>query len=65
MTQPAQKRYVQYFERLVKERIYFPLVIGITSISINKFPNNENNDVITPYFEIYLQNSDRVFNIFI
>lgn len=60
VTQPAQKRYVQYFEKLCKEHIYFPLVIGITNIAINKFPSNEITDVITPYFEIYLQNSDKV-----
>ena len=51
---------MQYFEKLCKERIYFPLVIGITNISINKFPSNEIAEVITPYFEIYLQNSDKV-----
>jgi len=38
--------------------VFFPLVIGIHNISINKSPNNEYNDVIRPYFEIYLQNSD-------
>jgi phosphatidylinositol-3,4,5-trisphosphate 3-phosphatase/dual-specificity protein phosphatase PTEN len=61
ITQPAQKRYVYYFEKLLREHIYFPLVIGINNISINKFPNKEfDNDVFKPYFEIYLQNDEKV-----
>lgn len=61
ITQPAQKRYVYYFEKLLREHIYFPLVIGISNISINRFPNKEfDNDVFKPYFEIYLQNDEKV-----
>ena len=62
VTQPAQKRYVQYFERLIKESIYYPLVIGITKVSINKMPAVEiMKDPLRPYLEIYLQNSDTVY----
>jgi len=61
VTQPAQKRYVYYFERLLREHMYFPLVIGISSISINKFPQKEFlNEVFKPYFEIYLQNDEKM-----
>jgi phosphatidylinositol-3,4,5-trisphosphate 3-phosphatase/dual-specificity protein phosphatase PTEN len=62
VTQPSQKRYVYYFERLLKEKIFFPYFISITDISVNKFPHNK-DDALRPYMEIYLENNDKVNNI--
>ena len=65
VTQPSQKRYIFYFERILRENIYFPLQIGITSISINKFPFNDyDEEEFKPYFEIYLQNNEKVYYLY-
>jgi phosphatidylinositol-3,4,5-trisphosphate 3-phosphatase/dual-specificity protein phosphatase PTEN len=60
VTQPSQKRYVYYFDKLLKEKFYFPLVRNIKAISINKIPAKSSEGTIRPYFEIYLGNSDKV-----
>jgi phosphatidylinositol-3,4,5-trisphosphate 3-phosphatase/dual-specificity protein phosphatase PTEN len=60
VTQPSQKRYVYYFSKLIKQKIYFPLVRTIKSIAINKIPSKNSEGTIKPYFEIYLGNNDKV-----
>ena len=63
VTQPSQKRYVYYFEKLLKEKILFPYLISIRDVLINKFPNNQ-SDALRPYMEIYLENNDKVCHIY-
>ena len=60
VTQPSQRRYVFYMEKLLKEKYYFPLVRTITSISINKIPKIKNDGYLRPFFEIYLDNGSKV-----
>lgn len=60
VTQPSQKRYVYYFATLLKEKIYFPLVRSIRCIAINKIPSKNTEGTIRPYFEIYLNNTDKI-----
>lgn len=60
VTQPSQRRYVYYFERLLQEKIHFPLVRSITSIIVNKPPQKLLESTLKPYFEIYLGNSDQL-----
>jgi len=62
VTQPSQRRYVFYFEKLLHEKIYFPLVRTITAISINKIPKIKNDGFLKPFFEIYLDNGSTVNN---
>jgi len=60
VTQPSQRRYVYYFERLIKERIHFPLVRSIVSITVKNPPQKLLNGTLKPFFEIYLDNSDQL-----
>jgi len=55
VTQPSQKRYVYYFEKMLKEKLYFPYALSIKDISISKIPF-ENSKSFRPYIEIYLNN---------
>ena len=59
VTQPSQKRYVYYFERLLIESIKFPNVIKITDISINKLLLNFSNG-FKPFIEIYQDNGSKL-----
>jgi len=45
VTQPSQRRYVFYFEKLLREKIYFPLVRTLTSISITQFQSYKMTDI--------------------
>lgn len=64
VTQPCQRRYVFYFEKLLREKIYFPLVRTLTSISINTIPKLKNDGYFRPFFEIYFDNGSQVKKIF-
>ena len=50
--QPHQKRYIFYFEQMMKEKIYFPYLISIVDISFNKYPLRK-VDAIRPFIEIW------------
>ncbi len=62
VTQPSQRRYVYYFEKLLNEKIYFPLVRTITSITMNKIPFVKNDGYIKTYFEVFIDNGIKVSN---
>lgn len=59
VTQPSQRRYIMLFNRLLKQKIYFPTRITIENIYINKIPTKNENE-IRPFFNIYHDNNDKV-----
>lgn len=60
VTQPGQVRYINYFFKMLKEKIYFPLKKSLKSIQLYEVPLKEKSGEIKPYIEIYLDNSDEL-----
>ena len=62
LTQPSQRRYVEYFYDLLKGNTkYFPYRIKIKSIIIQDFDKtNRNGQYISPYCDFYANNSDKI-----
>ena len=62
ITQPRQRRYVEYFYGLLtKNKRYFPLRIKINSILIKNFDKtNRIGQYISPYCDFYNNNSDEI-----
>ena len=49
---PYQKKYLNYFEQLMKEKIYFPYLISIVEVSFNKYPLRK-IDALRPFIEVF------------
>ena len=62
VTQPSQRRYVEYFHSLLtKTKRYYPYRIKINSILIKDFDKtNRNGQYISPYCDFYNNNSDKI-----
>ena len=62
VTQPSQRRYVEYFYNLLtKTKRYYPYRINIKSIMIKNFDKtNRNGQYISPYCDFYVNNSDKI-----
>lgn len=62
VTQPSQRRYVEYFYTLLcKQKRFFPYKIKIKSIEIKNFDKtNKNDQYISPFCDFYYNNSDKV-----
>jgi phosphatidylinositol-3,4,5-trisphosphate 3-phosphatase/dual-specificity protein phosphatase PTEN len=59
VTQPSQRRYVMYFEKLLKEKYYFPLYRKIKGIYLNRLPIGYEKS-LRPFYELYLKNGEKV-----
>ena len=59
VTQPTQKMYVRYFYRMLKEKIYFPYIRSIKSITLKHVSKNSKGTLV-PYFEFYLKNGEKI-----
>ena len=62
VTQPSQRRYVEYFHSLLtKNKRFFPYRIKINSILIKNFDKaNRVGQYISPYCDFYNNNSDKI-----
>jgi phosphatidylinositol-3,4,5-trisphosphate 3-phosphatase/dual-specificity protein phosphatase PTEN len=66
VTQPSQKKYVYYFYVALNEKIYFPYIRIIKAITLKELIKHNTTafgtgmNVLHPYFEIYLNNSDKL-----
>lgn len=60
VTQPSQKRYVYFFYELLNKIIYYPLKVTLTGIYLFKIPKLEEKDFIKLFFNLNLENSDKV-----
>jgi len=60
VTQPGQKRYINYFYRLLRENHFFPLRKTLKSIRIKHIPLKNKKGEIKPYIEVYFENSDNL-----
>ena len=62
ITQPSQRRYVEYFYSLLTStKRYFPYRIRINSIKIKDFDkNNRSGQSISPFCDFYINNSDKI-----
>lgn len=58
VTQPGQVRYINYFYRMLKEKIFFPLKKSLRSVKLIEVPLKDKSGEIKPYVEIYSDNSD-------
>jgi len=58
VTQPSQRRYVYYFEKMLKDRVYIPRAVAISNISVNKIPFVKKS--LRPFIEIYLGNGSQL-----
>ena len=61
VTQPSQRRYVNYFYKILTDKKYFPYCRQISSITLFNFDKNDiNGKFISPFCEFYDKNSDEV-----
>lgn len=60
VTQPGQVRYINYFFKMLKEKVYFPLKKTLKSVQIIEVPLKDKVGEIKPYIEVYLDNSDTI-----
>jgi phosphatidylinositol-3,4,5-trisphosphate 3-phosphatase/dual-specificity protein phosphatase PTEN len=60
VTQPSQKRYVYFFHEILTKKIFYPLVITIKGIYIYDIPKLDQKESIKTYFDLYLENSDKL-----
>lgn len=60
VTQPGQIRYIEYFHSLLVKKIYFPLRKTLTGIKIHYMPLKFTKGQSKPFFEIYLENSEKI-----
>lgn len=58
VTQPGQLRYISYFFKLLKEKVYFPLRRTITGIKMIHVPRKDKKGELKPFYEIFQDNSD-------
>ena len=59
VTQPSQRRYIYLFHRLLKDRIYFPMVVNIEGIYLKNIPY-KSDECIKPYVNINIDNSSTI-----
>lgn len=57
VTQPCQIRYVYYFYKLLKTKIYFPLNRILKRVMMKYIPLKDKSGEFKPYLEIYFNNS--------
>lgn len=60
ITHPGQKRYINYFFRILNEKINFPLRKRLTSIKVKHIPSKEKSGTIYPYIEIIDENRNDI-----
>ncbi len=60
VTQPSQKRYVYFMNYFLKYKVLLPHRIILQGIYLNQPPMLEDEGVIRPYYEICLDNNDKV-----
>lgn len=61
VTQPSQKRYVHFMHYILTNKVFLPQVTIIDDIYFVCPPSLEEEGFIKPYFEICLNNTDKVY----
>lgn len=60
VTQPSQKRYVYFFNEILSRKIFYPSRVILEGIYGRSFPKSKEDSKLSPYYEICLDNSDKV-----
>lgn len=58
VTQPSQKRYIYFFNEILKGKIYYPSRVVLEGIYAKNLPNLNESNHIKPFFTISLDNSE-------